>query len=91
MFLADDEGLLANYASFQEAGPLAQEVVDKMVQQEKLEQFDAWEEVHIKFAKARLSRMACIVKERSDKTLKVRLVMQWGQWVGYYQETRHSP
>jgi len=75
MFLADDEGLLTNYASFQEAGPLAQEVVDKMVQQERLEQFDTWNEVQSHFAKARLSRMACIVKERSDKSLKVRLVI----------------
>ena len=75
VFLADDEGLLTNYASFQEAGPLAQEIVEKMVQQGRLQQFETWEEVQLQFRNARLSRMGWIVKERSDKTLKVRLVI----------------
>ena len=76
VFISDEEGLLTNYVSFQEAGQLAQDVVEEMCKQGRVEKFDSWQEVVAKFGQeARLSRMACIVKTRPDGSQKVRLVI----------------
>ena len=75
-FISDEDGFLTNYTSFQEAGQLAQEVVEEMHAQGRVEKFQSWKEVVSTFGEdARLSRMACIVKMRPDGSQKVRLVI----------------
>ena len=74
--LVDDTGDLHNYVSFEEAGEIGQELLDKLESTGRAVKIGSWKEVQSKLGpEARLTRMACIVKEKEDKTIKARLVV----------------
>ena len=76
LLMQDFEDECVNYQSFQEAGHKAQELLDKLLHQDRAELFTSWNDVVNKFGNgARLTKMACIVKTKEDGSEKVRLVV----------------
>ncbi|CAJ1365705.1 unnamed protein product [Effrenium voratum] len=72
----DMDGAHGNYVSFTEAGEKAQNILDDMVALQRAEEFCSWSEVVKSFGEeARLTKMACIVKQKPSGGEKVRLVV----------------
>ena len=72
----DADGLSTNYSSFAEAGQPAEELLDQMVTAGRTEVYETWEEVQKTFGpEAKLTKLACIVKQKENGELKHRLVV----------------
>jgi len=60
--LVDKDGTVVSYSSFQEAGSLAQEVLDKMLEMGRVQRLRSWEGVVDKFgSESRMSKMEGLV------------------------------
>ena len=65
-----------NYVSFYaKGGQLAQEEVSRIERKGFIETFDTWDQVTRRWPNALASKVALIVKERDDGTVKVRMVI----------------
>lgn len=73
--LEDWSGEALNYSSFYEAGSKAQDELDRMVKTGRADRVRTWEEVvSLVGPNAKLTQLACIVKEKDGKE-KVRLIV----------------
>eukprot|EP00435_Cladocopium_sp_Y103_P027145 s3386_g6.t1 len=73
--LEDWDGSASNYKSFYDAGDKAQSELDRLVQDERADCVDTWEQVvEMVGIDAKLTQLACIVKMKGGKE-KVRLVV----------------
>ena len=73
--IEDWDGRAQNYKSFQEAGPKAELELDRLVADGRADLVSSWQEVTDAVgAHAKLPKLACIIKQRSDVE-KARLVI----------------
>ena len=72
--MTDWDGTAENYVSFVEAGDKAQAELDRLVACGRAERVDDWQSVVDKVGEARLTKMACIVKQKGGKE-KVRIIV----------------
>ena len=67
VLLEDLDGRAMNYASFEEAGEPAEELVQQMIDAGRAERVDTWDQVKEKVGDgAKLTKLACIVKEKDN-------------------------
>lgn len=64
-----------NYGSFKEHSKLASLELARLEQEGHLERVGAWEKVKHKWPKALATKLAVLVKEKPDKSLKVRFIV----------------
>ncbi|CAK9112875.1 unnamed protein product [Durusdinium trenchii] len=75
-WMDDQDGLHRNYTSFEDAGVKAQNILEEMVAIGRAQKLASWQEVQSRFGcKARLTKLACIIKAKPDGSEKVRLVV----------------
>lgn len=75
ILLEDWDGTAKNYSSFDEAGSKAQYELDRLVELNRADRYSSWEEVVRAVGDhAKLTKMACIVKQKGDQE-KVRIVV----------------
>lgn len=73
--LEDWDGTARNYSSFEEAGDKAQLELDRLVEHGRADKCNTWEEVvSLVGPDAKLTKMACIVKQKGNQE-KVRIVV----------------
>eukprot|EP00971_Amphidinium_carterae_P325056 6455137-Amphidinium_carterae.1 len=72
-----DEAAHTNYKSYEEAGVLATEEVERLVARGFVEHFADWRDIQDKWPQAKATKVGVIVKERLDGTHKVRFVMDF--------------
>ena len=76
ILLEDWDGSASNYRSFEDAGEKAQAELDRMVCEGRATTASTWSEVVQQLGpEAKLTKLACIVKQREDLSEKVRLVV----------------
>lgn len=67
---------MTNYSSFEEAGYPAEELLQQMEQADRAEVVDTWQQVEaLTGGDAKLTRLACIVKQKENGEYKYRLVV----------------
>ena len=64
-----------NDASFAEHSPLAKEELDRLISEGHLEKIGTWTEVLKRWPNAIATKLAVLVKEKSDNSLKVRFIV----------------
>ena len=76
-YLTDDaHGSAVNYKSFEEAGQHAQKLLDKLHDEGRSDVFNTWREVCEAVGdNAKLTRLACVVKQKESGEVKYRLVI----------------
>ena len=72
----DADGSATNYSSYAEAGEPAEELLTQMVEADRTEVFQSWQEVQQRVgSEAKLTRLACITKTKENGEVKYRLVV----------------
>jgi hypothetical protein len=72
--LIEDEPA-SNYKSVEDVAELSGAEVDRLIEKGYAVKYDTWEDVTNAFGGVLVSKLACIVKEKEDGTLKVRNVL----------------
>ena len=76
ILLEDWDGSATNYRSFEEVPEKSQAELDRMVAEGRAVTADTWDEVvQLLGPDAKLTRLACIVKQKEDGSEKVRLIV----------------
>ena len=76
ILLEDWDGSATNYRSFEEVSERSQAELDRMVAEGRAVTADTWDEVvQLLGPAAKLTRLACIVKQKDDGSEKVRLIV----------------
>ena len=64
-----------NYASFSEHSPLAKKELERLISEGHLEKIGSWTEVLKRWPDAIATKLAVLVKEKSDGSIKVRFIV----------------